>query len=267
MSLARVLAALGACCLLAADAASAAAPTRERGVLVVALSMPAPLFQVGAVQGRSVVYARGLEVELARALARRLGLRRVEFVQVGDPQRLLAPGPKRWDVALAQVVPTPVRERAVDLSEPYLRADQAVLLARGVPRPRALADLRKLQLCAVRGSRGADTAASRVRPRLKTLRAIDDQALLRLVRTGRCDAALREAPQLGQALARAGRGSFGPVVGRIETEAAFAVALQKGSPLTARVDGALRRLRAAGVLGRLAKTWLGLDPARLRVLR
>lgn len=267
MRLVRAVTLVGVGCLLAASAATAAAPTRERGVLVVALSMPAPLLQVGAVQSASVVYARGLEVELARALARRLGIRRVELVQVGDPSRLVAPGPKPWDVALAQVVSTPARARAVDLSEPYLRADQAVLLARGVPRPRTLADLRRLQLCAVRGSRGADTAASRVRPRLRTLRASDDQALLRLVRTGRCDAALREAPQLGQALAEAGRGAYGPVAGRIETEAAFAVALEKGSPLTERVNGALRRLRAEGALARLARAWLGLDPSRLPVLR
>ena len=258
---------LYACALAATTAAQAAAPPRRPGVLVVALSMPAPGFQVGAVRGASVVYARGLEVELARALGRRLGARRVDFVQVPDARRLLAPGPKPWDLALAQVLPTPQRARALDLSEPYLRADQAVLLARGVPRPRSLADLRRLQLCVVRGSRGADVAAARVRPARQALVAAGDDALLRLVQTGRCDAALREAPLLGQALAARPRAAFGPVAGRIETGAAFSVALQKGSPLTSSVDRALRRLRAEGKLGRLAKAWLGLDPGRLRVLR
>jgi ABC-type amino acid transport substrate-binding protein len=33
------------------------------------------------------------------------------------------------------------------------------------------------------------------------------------------------------------------------------------------VNRALGRLRADGTLGRLARSWLGLDPARLRVLR
>ncbi len=258
---------LAAGSLALAGVAGAAVPTRQHGVLVVALHMPEPAFQVGAVRGRTVVYARGLEVELARALARRLGLRRVDFVQIADQGRLLAPGPKRWDVALAQVRPTPRRSRAVDLSEPYLRSDQAVLLSRGVPRPRSLADLRGLQLCVVRGSRGADVAAARVRVRRPALVAAGDKALLRLVQTGRCDAALREAPLLGRALASAHRGAYGPIAGRIETEAAFTVALQKGSPLTPRVDVALRQLRAEGTLGRLAKAWLGIDPARLRALR
>jgi ABC-type amino acid transport substrate-binding protein len=267
MRVASVLVVLVSTGLLAAGAATAAAPTRQPGVLVVALSLPAPGFQVGAVRRGVVVYARGFEVELARALARRLGLRRVRFVHVADARRLLAPGAKRWDVALAQVLPTPKRGRAVDLSEPYLRSDQAVLLARGVPRPRSLADLRRLQLCVVRGSRGADVAAGRVRPGRRAIVAADDATLLRLVQTGRCEAALREAPRLGRELSRSHRGAYGAVAGRIETEAAFAVALQRNSPLTARVDQALRRMRAEGKLGRLAKAWLGLDPARLRVLR
>jgi ABC-type amino acid transport substrate-binding protein len=257
----------GGALLLAAPVAHGAAPTHRPGVLVVAVSMPAPGLQVGAVKGSSVVYARGLEIDLARTVARRLGVRRVDFVQVPDHGRLLGPGRKRWDLALAQIQPTARLARTLDLSVPYLSADQAVLLARGVPRPRSLAELRKLQLCVVRRSRGADVAGARVRPVRKTLVAANDAALLRLVQTGRCDAALRETPQLAQALADGDRGAYGPVVGRIETGVAFAIALQRHSPLTAPVDRALQALRADGKLGRLARAWLGLDPARLRVLR
>ncbi len=119
----------------------------------------------------------------------------------------------------------------------------------------------------MRGSRGADVAAARVRPAHKALVADDDVALLRLVQTGRCDAALREASQLGRALEGAPRSAYGVVAGRIETGAGFAIALQRNSPLTPSVDRALKRLRADGKLGRLAKVWLGLDPARLPVLR
>jgi ABC-type amino acid transport substrate-binding protein len=190
----------------------------------------------------------------------------VEFVQVADAGRLLAAGPKRWDVALAQL-PGAKGAKAVDLSQPYLSADQAVLLARGIPRPRSLADLRRLQLCVVRGSRGADVAAGRVRPRRRALAARDDGVLLRLVQTGRCEAALREVPQLAEALAARPRGAYGPIAARIGTEAAFAVALPKGSPLTPHVDRALHRLRSDGRLGRLTRAWLGVDPSRLRVLR
>ena len=54
--------------------------------------MPAPGFQVGAVRGRDVVLAKGLEIDLARALARRLGIPRVRFVNERLFSTLLRPG-------------------------------------------------------------------------------------------------------------------------------------------------------------------------------
>ena len=252
--------------LVAVPAATAAAPTRTPGELLVALSLPAPGFQVGSVRGSEVTYARGFEVDVARSLARRLGVRRVRFVQVSDAARLVVPGPKGWDIALSRIVPTPARARSVELVGPYLPADQAVLLRRGIPRPRSLADLRALQLCALRGSRGADVVASRVRPAVRALLAAGVTDLQRWVRTGRCDAAVLEAPVLGALAARA-PDRFGPVAGRIETGVAYSVALPRGSRLVADVERALRNLGATGVTARLAREWFGLDPARLPVLR
>jgi ABC-type amino acid transport substrate-binding protein len=252
--------------LVAAGAASAAAPTRAKGELVIALSMPAQGFQVGSVSGSRVVYARGLEVDLGRALARHLGIRHVRFVQVSAPGQIVRPGRKSWDLALAQIVPTRSSARAVELVGPYLVDDQAVLLRRGLARPRSLADLRRLQLCAVRGSRGADVAAQRARPVSGTLLARDVVELLRWVQTGRCDAAVHEAPALGASVVNARR-RYGRLAGRIETGATYAIALPHGSPLAADVGRALAALRADGVVTRLARAWLGFDPARLRALR
>ena len=99
-----------------------------------ALSLPAPALQVGAVRGSEVVLARGLEVDVARAVARRLGLR-LRLVQVGDARRLLRPGRRGWDVALAQLVATPTRSRASSFTTPYLRDDPVVLVRRGLKRP------------------------------------------------------------------------------------------------------------------------------------
>jgi polar amino acid transport system substrate-binding protein len=239
-------------------------PGKQRpGELVVALSLPRPAFAVGAVRGSEVVVARGLEAEVARVLARRLRLR-PRFVQVGDARRLLASGAKRWDVAIARLVPTAAHRRAVDFSAPYARADQIVLLARGLERPRSLAGLQKLQLCAQRGTRGVDAIAGRVRPALAPLLARDLETLLRRVQTGACDAAVGEVGDLGPAIA-AERGRFGPVAGRIPT-GAYAIALEDGSPLKPSVEQAMRALSANGTLRRLAKKWLGIDLPRVRVL-
>ena len=50
-------------------------PTLQPGRLTVGLNMPSPGFQVGSVRGHGVVFARGFEIDLANALAARLGSR------------------------------------------------------------------------------------------------------------------------------------------------------------------------------------------------
>jgi ABC-type amino acid transport substrate-binding protein len=214
------------------------------------------------VRGRDVVYARGFEVDVARVLARRLGIRRVRMVQVRDPERLTAPGAKRWDVSLARLVPTP-RRRGVAYSLPYLVADQAVLVARGAPRPTRFGDLRRLRTCAVRHTTGA--VVVRGLPEASRGLAANLDELLRWTQTGRCDAAVADGPVLGVRLRGSG-GRYGAVAGRIETGAAFSLAVPAGSPLLVDLNRALRGMRRDGTLRRLALRWLAFDPARLRIL-
>lgn len=247
----------------AAQPALAARPTE----LVVALSLGDPALQAGVVRDRRVILARGLEVELARALARRLRIRSVRFVDVRPSSRLLASGLRPWGVAIASVRPTRVASAATDLSVPYLGTDQAVVPRRGLPRPRALVDLRARDVCAVRGSDGAAAISSSVRPVSRPLLAPSTGRLLELVQTGVCDAALVDATAVGRLLA--GKGSrFGSITAKVEHGGGLVVAVTRDGPVpVAEVDRALRRLRADGTLHRLARAWLGIDPARLRTLR
>jgi ABC-type amino acid transport substrate-binding protein len=237
---------------------------RSRAALVVGLNLPDAGFQVGAVRGRMVTYATGYEVELIRALARRLDVRMLRLVQISDRHGLLQAGSKPWGLAAARLVPRDTR--AVVFSSPYLRADQAVLVRPRLDRPRSLAQLRSLELCAVRGSPGAGLVRRRVRPARPPLAAPDVKTMLRWVQTGRCDAALHEAPALGVAM-RNSPGVPGRVVGLVATGAAYAFVLPARSAVAPRIETALRRLRADGTLHRLALRWLGFDPNRLPVLR
>ncbi len=238
-------------------------PRKTVDVLVVGLHLPVPGLQVGAVRGREVVAARGLEVDVARALARRLRVRRIRFLNVADAAVLTSPGAKPWHVAIAGIEARDIG--AVDLSARYVRSDPVVLMRAGLPRPRGVADLRSRLLCAVAGSRGA-AAARRVGSAFAPLVVEGDAELLRLVQTGRCDAAVREGPLLGAALRRLG-GRYGPVGGRIETGASWALAVPRGSAIEPDVDRALSRLRRDGTLSRIVTRWLGFDPAALRRLR
>jgi cystine transport system substrate-binding protein len=142
-----------------------------------------------------------------------------------------------------------------------------VVLRRQLPRPRGLADLRGRVLCALRGSDAARTIATIVRPTSASVLATDDDRLRELLRSGACDAALVPAIEAGRFVRGHGR-ELGPVAGRVESGDGLVVAVARGTGLdVASVDRALARLRSDGTLGRLAHSWLGLDPARLRTLR
>ena len=235
------------------------------GALVVALGLQSPVLQAGVVRGRDVILARGFEVELARTLARRLGSRVERFVHVPARGRLLASGAADWQLAFAGLAATS-RAPGADLSIPYLTTDVVVVARRGLFRPRRLADLRAALVCAVRGGDGAQAARS-LRPKRAPSLLPSVDRLLTAVRTGACDAAFVPAAEAGRFVA-GHRRSLGPVVGRIRHGKGLVAAVARGGNVSvADVDRELARLRRDGTLGRLARTWLGIDPATLPVLR
>lgn len=235
--------------------------------LVVALSLGDPVLQAGAVRDGQVILARGLEVDIARDLARRLGIPRVRFVYVRPVSRLLAAKVRPWHVTIASIRPVRAASSAADLSDPYLGTDQAVVLRRGLPRLTALDQLRGKITCALRGSDGARAIAVSVAPTVRPILAPSNERLLQLVQTGACDAAVVPADAVGRLVA--GRGTLlGPITARIELGDGYVVAVTRGGPIAVEeVDRAFARMRADGTMHRLARAWLGIDPSRLRPLR
>jgi len=164
---------LAACCLLAGSAQAAPPATLVPGTLTVGVSMPSEGFQVGVVDGTRVIYAQGLEIDLATELSGRLELTSTTFEQNAFAD-LLTPGAKPWDVALAQVAISKARGRNVDFSTWYMRVDQGVLLSQYIERtPRSRAGLRSLRLCALKGSPGARAIRRRIKPERKPLLMTD----------------------------------------------------------------------------------------------
>jgi polar amino acid transport system substrate-binding protein len=265
-----VAAALLAALALGAGAAAAHAATPATatpGTLTVGLNLPSDGFQVGAVQGRTVVAARGFEIDLAQAIEGRLGLQALAMVQEPVFTRLLAPGPKAWDMALAQVTITAARTAGVDFSVPYLTADQGVLLSlQTTARPASIADLKGLRLCAQKGSTGADLIAQRIRPASKPTLPNSVTVLTRGLRSGACHAVVFDAPTLAT-LRAAVPGRFGPMAGIIPTGERYGVVFPKGATLRGPVNRAIAALKKDGTLAALQKKWLAQDLATVPVLR
>jgi ABC-type amino acid transport substrate-binding protein len=259
-----VVVALLACCGATVVRAADAPPAP--GALVVALGLGDPMLQAGAVRGREVIVARGFEVELARILARRLGGRVDRFVYVRSTARLLASGTSGWQLAFAGIERTTAPRRA-ELTTPYLTSDVVVVMRRGLTSPGRLTELRGAVLCAVRGGDGARVASAVVRPTRAPLLVVGTDRLRTVLRTGACDAALVPAVQAGR-FVEGQRRLFGPVAGRIRHGDGLAAVVATGSGLVVEsVNRELARLRRDGTLSRLARAWLGIDPAALRVLR
>jgi polar amino acid transport system substrate-binding protein len=263
----RALALLVGLAALALLASAGAAATVAPNQLTVGVNLPSEGFQVGIADGTKVIYARGFEIDLARALAGRLSLSGGAVFTQSPFSDLVAPGPKPWDVALAEVTVTGARRQNVDFSVPYLRADQGVLTSQFLRTlPRSIAALRKLHLCAQQGTTGVDTIKNRIKPRTAGLYPADVPTLMLYVQLGRCDAVVYDLPALATLKDHAPR-RYGELAGLIRTGEQYAVVLPKGSALRAPVDQAISALRGDGTLTRLQRTWLSVDTSAVRVLR
>lgn len=261
-----VAAALAVALVVSAAGAAVAPPTLVPGQLTVGVDLPSEGFQVGVVTGSEVLYAQGLEIDLARALAARLGLQRTVFVQSGF-DRLFSAGRKPWDVAIAEITITPERRRTSAFSRPYMSADQGVLAAQTLRRvPRTIAGLRGLKLCALRKSTGAVVAQQTIAPTQPLLLVGNVPTLMLDLQTGKCQAVVYDAPALGTLKARAPL-RYGPFVGVIETGEQYGIALTKGSPLLGPVNRALAALIADGTVERLQRKWITVHLEDLPVLR
>lgn len=266
MSVRLVVAVLSAA-VLGLAAAGAAAPPRTvtPGTLTVGVALPSEGFQVGIVKGSQVVYAQGFEIDLARALALRMGLKTAVFLQ-SRFDRLYSAGAKPFDVAVAEISVTPARKKTTAFSTPYMSVDQGVLASQTLsPVPRTLAALKGLRVCALAKTTGADLARTRIAPTNPVALIGNVPTLMLNLQTGRCDVVVYDAPALGTLKARA-PDRYGPFVGVIRTGEQYGIAIPKGTGLVGPVNAALRSLLDDGSVEALARQWLTFDPAKARVL-
>jgi polar amino acid transport system substrate-binding protein len=197
----------------------------------------------------------GLEVDLLREVARalfgdeqHLELRAVSEAEVGP---LLQRGD--LDVVARQVAITCAARQRADLSTPYLRSGQRVLVARDAP-TRGLQDLRGKHVCAAAGSPAlAVIAGAESHP--IPVPAPDWNECMVLFQQGGVDAiSADEVILLGFTLQDPYARIVGPEVG----ETAYALAAGLGqADLVRFLNGVLERMRADGRWAALHDRWLG----------
>ena len=162
---------------------------QEAGVLRVGLDPTYPPFEVADEAG-----LRGLDVDLARAIATDLGLE-AEFVYFGYDGLYDALATEQVDVLISALVVAPERTRDFAYSEPYFNAGQILLVPAPATAIREMADMDGRTLAVELGAQGHVEATNWQR-RLPDLAIAPyntaDEALTAVAK-GEADAALVDA--------------------------------------------------------------------------
>jgi polar amino acid transport system substrate-binding protein len=241
-----------------------ALPTRLPGTLTVALDIGTIGLAEGAIVNGRVVRASGFEIDLARALARKLG---VELRIVDIPfAQVVRPGSKPFDVSISHVTITAKRAKSVDFSPPYFVVNKGVLVAPGVAPPATLTDLRKLRVCAQAATTSIAYVRTKLRPRSAPRSFPSPIDALRALSDGFCQAMVADLEIL-VAAKRDQLALYGPIAGQIITNERYGAVFEKRSRLRGPVSSALRSLVRAGVVTRLATRWFGTGWDKAPVLR
>jgi polar amino acid transport system substrate-binding protein len=251
-----VVALAGAWAVAASAKPHGSPPTKEPDTLIVGFDLPAPGFWNGQPSGNTIKNPTGFEVDLSRAIAKKLGLSKVVFLRYTFTG-LFTKGSKPFDLAFEEATIKASRERNIDFSTPYFDANQGVLLAKGVAVPKSLADLKQLQLCSQATTTGLSFIQTKLRPPKKALSFQTLSAAFQAVAIGRCEAIVMDVPLVSnEKKQRPTR--YGPVAGQIFTHEQYGAVLETGSALRPLVNKAINELKASGYIAREAKKWLGI---------
>ena len=267
MRLKAITVALGACAILAVTAsAQSGPPTKESGKLIIGFDLPAPSFWNGRASGTTIKNPSGFEFALANAIAKQLKIPKVELLR-SPFGGLFSPAPKKYDVAFEEVTITLQRAKVVGFTTPYFSANQGVLIAKGVPKPKKIADLKPLQTCAQKDTTGLTWIQSKLRPVKKPLvYSASSTAAFDSVEAGRCQALILDVP-IVVSQSKKKPGAYGGVVGQIATGESYGGVMEKGSALKPFVDKAIKRLKANGTINKLTFRWFGYYPYNLITLK
>jgi polar amino acid transport system substrate-binding protein len=221
-----------------------------KGPLKVATSLPAPGFFNGDTPD---TIKSGFEYNLAKDIAKELGYSGITLTNVSF-DGLVAGKVKGFDVAFSQVSITPERAKVVDFSSPYFRSDNGIMVVPGTKVPNAAA-ARKLQWGAQTGSTHVDFL-KKVLKVSKAPRVYETTtAMFAALTAGQIDAAMTDTSiELSQA---AQPGSNFKVIGQFKaTTGLYGAIFAKGSKLRAKVNKAIKKLKANGTIDKLAAKYL-----------
>jgi polar amino acid transport system substrate-binding protein len=203
----------------------------------------------------------GFESAVAYAVAEELGFARDEVTWVKVPfNTSYAPGEKKFDFDINQISITPARENAVDFSDGYYSAAQAVIAPKGSDAAEAtsIEELKDIRLGAQTGTTSLTAVRDVVQPSQDPLVFEDTNAAKQALANDQVDAIVADLPTAFYITAveipdATIVGQFQPAEGETEE---FGMLFEKGSDLVPCVNQALAALRESGELDDIEQQWL-----------
>jgi polar amino acid transport system substrate-binding protein len=206
---------------------------------------------------------RGFESAVAYAVANRLGFGKADVVWVYIPfDSSYAPGPKTFDFDINQVSYSAERAQTVDLSDGYYTVNQALVAVADTDGAKATTiDLVKaLKLGAQSGTTSLTYINDTIKPAAEASVYSSTADAISALNAKQIDGIVVDLPTAFYITAA--QMDHGVIVGQFPTSADqgghFSLVLEKGSPLTACVNGALAAMTSGGQLEAITKSWLSL---------
>jgi len=202
---------------------------------------------------------KGFESAVAYAVAQKLGFSKDEVKWTVVPfNSSYAPGPKSFDFDINQISITPARQKAVDFSDPYYTAPQAVVLAKGSDvKIGSLSDLKDAQIGVQIGTTSLDAVKNFIMPSKDPKVFNDSNDVVTALKQNQVDAVVTDLPTAFYITAAQVPGS--KIAGQFDTGEGdnWGLLLAKDSKVTPCVDKVIGDLTESGELKKLEKKWMG----------
>ncbi len=197
---------------------------------------------------------KGFEVDFAAALAEQMGVPKVQWVSTPFAG-LFSPAPKDFDMAINEITVTPERSKVVDFSVPYFDANQGFLITKGGPAEgvTAIADMKDLLFGFQAATTGGDYINDKIQPNQQPREFSSLGAATQALANGQIDAFLMDVA-IGSEIVEA-RGDEVAMPGQFVTNEQYGVLFEKGNPIKAEVDKAIKAIEADGTLKELQGKW------------
>jgi polar amino acid transport system substrate-binding protein len=230
--------------------------TTSAGVLTVATDKPAypPYFE-----NDDPTNGEGFESAVAYAIGKQLGYSKEDVKWTVEPfDSSYAPGEKNFDFDVNEISITPVREKAVDFSAPYYKANQAVVALKGseASKAKSLADLKDTKLGVQINTTSLSAVEEEIEPSSKPEVFNGSGDVVTALKNEQVEAVVVDLPTAlyltaAQVEDATVVGQFGKASGE-----EWGALLAKESPLTGCISGAIEALEESGELGKITKRWM-----------